>query len=139
MRRNEITKENILLNIKFYVQPIFKTQEDMNDKWKETANKWQVKLIYFDKEYVTDFYMGSGLVDKIGKPKKPTIMDVLHSMMIGDISNMNFNDFCNEFGYDNDSIKALKIYKACEKETEVYHNMFDRKERKILEKLLQNY
>lgn len=137
--KNGITKENILLNIKFYVQPIFKTQEDMNDEWKKTANKWRVKLIYFDKEYVTDFYMGSRLVDKIGKPKKPTIKDVLYSLMMDDISNMNFNDFCNEFGYDNDSIKALEIYKTCEKETETYHSMFDSEEREILEELLQDY
>lgn len=37
--RNGITKENILLNIKFYVQPTFKTQKDMNDEWKKTTNK----------------------------------------------------------------------------------------------------
>lgn len=137
--RNGITKENILLNIKIYVQPAFKTREDMNDEWKKTANKWQVKLVYFDKEFVTDFYMGSRLVNKIGKPKKPTIKDVLYSMMMNDISNMNFNDFCNEFGYDNDSIKALEIYKTCEKGTEVYHNMFDSEEREILKELLEDY
>lgn len=139
MRRNEITKENILLNIKFYVQPIFKTQEDMNDKWKKTANKWQVKLIYFDKEYVTNFYMGSRLVNRMGKPKKPTKKDVLHSIIMDDVSNMNFNNFCNEFGYDNDSIKASKIYEECLKETEAYYNMFDSEEREVLRELLENY
>lgn len=137
--KNGITKENILLNIKFYVQSIFKTQEDMNDKWKKTANKWQVKLVYFDKEFVTDFYMGSGLVDKIGRPKKPTKKDVLYSMMMNDVNNMNFNNFCGKFGYDNDSIKALEIYKACKKETEAYYDMFDNKEREILNELLQDY
>lgn len=137
--RNGITKENILLNIEIYVQTAFKTREDMNDEWKKKANKWQVKLVYFDKEFVTDLYMGSGLVNKAGKPKKPTKKDVLYSMMAGDVSDMNFNDFCREFGYDNDSIKALKIYKACEKETEAYHNMFDSEEREILNELLEDY
>lgn len=137
--RGGITKGNILLNIKFYAQPVFKTQEDMNDEWKKTANKWQTKLVYFDKEYVTNFYMGPGLVDKMNKPKRPIKKDVLYSMIINDVSDMNFNDFCSEFGYDNDSIEALKIYKACKKDAEAYHNMFDSEEREILRELLEDY
>ena len=137
--RNGITKENILLNIKIYVQPIFKTREDMKDDWKKTTNKWQVKLVYFDKEYVTNFYMGSELVNRMGKPKKPTKKDVLHSMIMDDVSNMNFNYFCDEFGYDNDSIKVLKIYEECLKETEVYYNMFDNEKREVLRELLGGY
>lgn len=31
---------------------------------------------------------------------------------------MSFNDFCNEFGYDTDSRKAEKIYKACKRSTD---------------------
>lgn len=137
--RDGITKENILFNIKIYVQTAFKTREDMNDEWKKKANKWQVKIVYFNKEYVTDFYMGSGLVNKIGEPKKPTIKDVLYSMMRDDVSEMNFNDFCGEFGFDNNSIKALKLYKDCQKGTEVYYDMFDSEEREILEELLRDY
>lgn len=37
--RSGIAKQNILYNIKIYVQAAFKTQEDMNDEWKKTANK----------------------------------------------------------------------------------------------------
>lgn len=137
--RDGITKENILSNIKFYVRPIFKTQKDMNDEWIKTTNKWQAKLVYFDKEYVTDFYMGSRLVNRKGKSKKPTKKNVLYSIMMNDVSNMNFNNFCDEFGYDNDSIKALKIYKECLKETEAYYNMFDSEEREVLRELLEDY
>lgn len=137
--RTGITKENILLNIQLYAQPSFKTREDMKDEWKKTANKWQVKLVYFDKVYVTDFYMGSGLVDKMDKPKEPTKEDILSSMIMDDVSDLNFNDFCNEFGYDNDSIKAFKIYNNCLTETEAYYDMFDDEEREILAELLQDY
>ena len=35
--------------------------------------------------------------------------------------NANFDDFCSNYGYDNDSIKALKTYKAVSKE---YKNVF---------------
>lgn len=137
--RNGITKENILLNIETKAIAVFKTQEDMDDKWRKTANKWQVKLVYFDKEYVTDFYMGSGLTNKRNEPKKPTKKDILYSMMVDDVSNMDFSDFCENFGYNKDSTKALKIYKACLKETKAYYNMFDSEEREVLRELLKDY
>ena len=137
--RNGITKENILLNIEFESLKAFKTREDMNDEWNKKANKWQVKLVYFDKEYVTDFYMGPGLVDKMNKPKKPTKEDVLYSMITDDVNNMTLNDFCNEFGYNEDSIKALEIYKACKRETKAYYDMFDSEEREVLRELLKDY
>lgn len=134
-----ITKQNILLNIKFDTIPIFKTKQDLLDKWKRTANKWQVRLIYFDKVFVTDYYMVSGLVDKCNRPIKPQVKDVLYSMIMDDVSNMSFNDFCNAFDYDNDSNKALETYKACQKQTQAYYNMFDIEERAILSGLLQDY
>lgn len=138
--KNGITKENILSNIELYVQSAYKNQEDMKDKWKKTAIKWQVKLVYFNKVYVTDFYMGSGLVDKMGRLKKPTKEDVLYSMMIlDDVKNMNFSDFCDNFGYNEDSIKDFKIYEACLRETKAYYNMFDSEEREALRELLEDY
>lgn len=137
--KNGITKENILSNIKLYLKRVDKTREDMSDEWKKTAIKWKVKLVYFNKEYITDFYMGPGLVNEMGNTKKPTKKDVLYSIIADDVNNMNFNDFCNEFGYDNDSMKALKIYKACLRTTKLYYNMFDYKERETLEELLQDY
>ena len=111
----------------------------MKDEWKKGTNKWQVKLVYFDKIYVTDFYMGSGLVDEMGKPKKPTKEDILFAMIMDDVSDLDFNDFCNEFGYNNDSIKALKVYEACKRETKAYYNMFDSEEREVLRELLEDY
>ena len=137
--RTEITKENILLNIEIDVLKAFKTQEDMKDEWKKGTNKWQLKLVYFDKIYVTDFYMGSGLVDEMGKPKKPTKEDILSAMIMSDVSGLDFNDFCNEFSYNNDSIKALKVYEACKRETKAYYNMFDSEEREVLRELLEDY
>lgn len=137
--KDGINKKNFLLNIDLKVTPAFLTKEDLADKWKRTSNKWQVKLIYFDKEYVTDFYMGCGLVDRNGKPRKPSKKDVLFSMMMDDVSGMTFKDFCNCFGYDNSLIKSLKIYEGCQRETEAYYNMFNSEEREILRELLEDY
>ena len=137
--KDGITKGNLLLNIGFRVTPSFLTKEDLKDEWKRTSNKWQIQLTYFDKEYVTDFYMGCGLVDKNGRPRKPRKKDILYSMVMEDVSDLSFDDFCNEFGYDNDSIKALKIYKNCKKQTEIYYEMFDMEEREALRELLEDY
>ena len=137
--KNGITKENILSKIRLKVRKAFKTQEDFSYEWKKTTNKWQVKLIYFDKEYVTNFFMESVLINPWGRAKRPTIKDVLYSMIVDDVNDMDFYTFCKEYGYDNDPINALKIYKACQKQTKAYHNMFDDEEREILQELLQDY
>lgn len=137
--KDGVNKKNLWTKIDLKVIPAFRTKEDLADEWTRTSNKWQVKLIYFDKEYVTDFYMGCGLVDKNSKPKKPLKKDVLFSLMMDDVSEMSFNDFCDEFGYDNDSIKALKIYEGCQRETKAYYDMFDSEEREILRELLEDY
>lgn len=52
----------------------------------------------------------------VSKPKPLNIDDVLHCLILDTESgNYSFDDFCNNFGYNNDSIKALEIYKACQK------------------------
>lgn len=40
------------------------------------------------------------------------------------LDSKNFEDFCNNFGYDTDSIKALKTYKACKKQAEKCTRLF---------------
>lgn len=137
--KDGITKKNLLLNIGLRVIPSFLTKEDLKDEWKRTSNKWQILLTYFDKEYVTDFYMGCGLVNENRKPKKPQKKDILYSMIMNDVSNMSFDDFCDEFGYDNNLIKSLEIYKACEEQTKAYYEMFDMEERETLRELLEDY
>lgn len=49
----------------------------------------------------------------------PTMYDLL--TCLEKYENANFEDFCSNYGYDNDSIKALKTYKAVSKE---YKNVF---------------
>lgn len=36
----------------------------------------------------------------------------------------SFNDFCSEFGYSDDSIKALKTYKECKRNAERLNKLF---------------
>ena len=50
------------------------------------------------------------------KAPKPTIEDVLYSLVMdAQAGTYSFNVFCDEFGYNNDSIKVQNIYFACQK------------------------
>lgn len=49
-----------------------------------------------------------------GWVKLPTETDVLECLYSdSEAGKLSFNDFCDEFGYDKDSIKALDTYRAC--------------------------
>lgn len=50
--------------------------------------------------------------------QEPTMYDILTCMQKYEVG--TFDDFCGNYGYDNDSIKAHKVYKAVARE---YKNM----------------
>jgi hypothetical protein len=55
-------------------------------------------------------------IKKVSKPKPLDIDDILYSLILdSQAGNETFDDFCDNFGYDNDSIKANDIYRACQK------------------------
>jgi len=44
----------------------------------------------------------------------PQLDDILQCLFSdADAGSQSFNDFCDNFGYDNDSLKALDTYRAC--------------------------
>ena len=133
MTQTGITKENILLNVKLETQKTWNSDTDKKDEWKKTATKYACKITYFGKSYVFNYWMGSA------NTKAPTKKDILYSFLMDDVMGLTFNDFCNEFGYDNDSIKALKTYQACEEQTKNFYRLFDEEEREILRELLEDY
>lgn len=48
------------------------------------------------------------------KPKAPTNKDVVYSLLMdSSAADENFADWCDNYGYDSDSIKALGIYNEC--------------------------
>ena len=48
------------------------------------------------------------------KPKKPSNADILHSLIMdASACNDNFHDWCSNYGYSDDSIKAMNTYKSC--------------------------
>jgi len=62
--------------------------------------------------------------------KAPEAYDILACLQTYDIG--TFNDFCMDFGYDNDSIKAQKTYFAVQNEFEGLKRLFNEKELEML-------
>lgn len=88
-----------------------------NNGWK--CDQWRVELSSKAGFWSTDYFTGLGHRSKPdswrpAKPKKPTIADVLYSLfMDASAADNKFHDWCAEYGYSDDSIKALNTYKRC--------------------------
>lgn len=75
-----------------------------SDNWQETANAWRINIAGQSFEY----YTGTGI------KKAPDYDSVLYSLVTdAEALKMSFENWANEFGYNDDSIKAKKIWRAC--------------------------
>jgi len=74
------------------------------------------------------------------RPPKPKIADVVYCLL-GDASaaDMNFDEWCSEYGYSSDSIKALGVYKECLNVAKQLSRLFTRDQLKAMRELLQDY
>jgi hypothetical protein len=70
----------------------------------------------------------------------PTQAGVLYCLLLdAESGSMSFDDFCSEFGYDNDSISDFRTYQACMAITKQVQKLFTSSERQQLQELLQDY
>ena len=83
---------------------------------KEERMVYKCKLSRNGKQYTFDF--GAS----IANPQEPTLYDIFACLQKYDVG--SFEDFCGEFGYDEDSRKAEKIYHAVCKEFEGVDRLF---------------
>jgi hypothetical protein len=86
----------------------------------KNSDGWTVTLRNGTKRMTFPFYVGSG--HNGAEPKINDVMDCLLSDASGYENSRDFEEWCSEYGYDTDSRKAEKIYKACEKEFEKLKN-----------------
>jgi len=76
-------------------------------EWAKQA--WAITLKYKGKRAQFRFYGG-------GASKTPTASDLVWAVAIdSEALNDSFNDWCDNFGYSTDSIKARSTYKACQR------------------------
>lgn len=77
--------------------------KNLND-WQKTANGYSVTLKFQGRQTTVDFWMGSAHTND------PTAYDVLYCVLSdASASDMSFEDFCGEFGYDLDSRESERI------------------------------
>lgn len=76
--------------------------------WPRDAHHYRVVLRLEGRQLTTTFHQGSA------HTQEPTAADVLYCLCSdARAGELDFEDFCSEFGYDTDSRKAEKIWKAC--------------------------
>jgi hypothetical protein len=87
---------------------------------------FKIRLSKGSKRYTFEF--GQSIAEG---SNEPTLYDVLTCLQKYDVG--TFEDFCGEFGYDNNSRMAEKTYKAVVKEFKAMERLFDSEELEVLQ------
>ena len=92
----------------------------------------------------TDYFTGLGHRTKPKqqwvepRPVKPKIADVMYSLfMDAEASDYNFSDWCETFGYSDDSIHALNVYRQCLETATNLRKYFTPKQRNSIKTIIQ--
>ncbi len=81
---------------------------EQQDEWQQQANGWTVTLRLSGRRYTTSFWTGSA------RTREPNREDVLSALLSdAQAGEKTFADFCADFGYDEDSRRALRTWSAC--------------------------
>lgn len=101
---------------------------DKRDEWQQNANDWRITLSYKGRRHSFDFWQGVGIKNA---PDAAGVLECLLSdaQSAGD----GFDEFCANMGYDSDSRKAERIYKACEKTHERLSVLFGEDYQKFID------
>lgn len=76
----------------------------------------------------------------IVKPKPPTAAAVLYSLFVdSEASSKSFQEWCDDLGYDSDSIKAFNTYRQCEAVSGKLQQLFTPEELGELRGMLADY
>ena len=71
---------------------------------------------------------------------KPTQASVLYCLISdADLGSESFDDFCDNLGYNSDSITDFKTYQACMATAKQIRKLFTGEQRQTLQELLQDY
>jgi hypothetical protein len=137
---------------------------EVPSKWDEstprTVDQWRVTLSSNAGFHSFDYFTGLGLRDTVRgvramnvpnnrfvkghweatKPKTPKVADVMHSLIMdSNAADENFHDWCANYNYSDDSIKAMNIYKACLEIAVALRKHFSPDTLRQVRELLQDY
>ena len=146
------TEKNIINSFDFSALPITVTYVGkVQDKdWPHFL--WNVVITQKDGFWTVPYKTGLGLVEK--KPAKrhdpygivperpavPTNADIMHSLLMdADAADQSFNEWCDNYGDDNDSMKGFKTYQTCCEEAVNLKKTFTREQLEAMREALQDY
>lgn len=116
---------------------------EVPSKWAGNVDQWRVTISSRagSRWHSFDYFTGLGLRTKPNsRPKKPKVADVLHSLIMdASAADENFHDWCANFGYSDDSIKAMNTYKACLEVAVALRKHFSADTLHQVRELLQDY
>lgn len=95
---------------------------------KENRDIYKVKIKRGRRSFTVEF--GQSLNNSMKNRVRPTYYDILACLQKYDIG--SFDDFCSNFGYDTDSRRAERTYKAVCKEYNNMARLFNDEELEIL-------
>lgn len=89
-----------------------KTDANPNMEDAKDMTHWECTFVPEDRRMMVVIYsLGSG-----HNGRKPTVEEVLQSLFLDATAEaLTFEEWCAEFGYDDDSRKAERTFKACQK------------------------
>lgn len=100
----------------------------------ENMDHWRCVLKANGKTYTFYYSQGYGY-----HHAEPVLTSVLESLANDyDPNDMTFEEFCSEYGYDEDSRKAEKVYRAVRKETQALDRLFGEEGMENLRDILFN-
>jgi hypothetical protein len=153
MTNEEFNIESLPINISYVAE----VPSKWDDK-KTNVDQWRIVIETKAGYWSTDYFTGLGLRTPIPamknpprkgtiayqqlekqyrKPKKPKIADVLYSLFTdAAAANDNFHDWCDNFGYSDDSIHALNTYKQCLEIATALRKHFTQEQRTSIESII---
>lgn len=120
----------------FEVSATLKGFAKMNDDSNETM-KFEIEVRDRKKSITFDFYQSIFFSEEMNEPRNKKKKVELHNQFLYDILacmrsdsyiGEDLQDFCNNFGYEIDSLKTINLYSECVKQQKKIVSMFSYKE-----------
>lgn len=102
---------------------------------------WKITISGNGKIISTDYRMGLAHVCKrTNKQIAPDNKGIMHSLLLdAEADDMSFSDWCENYGYSEDSILAFNTYQLCCKQSKELREVFTKVEISQMKDALQDY
>lgn len=101
----------------------------VDDEWNRHDSHYKVTLHYGKRQMTTYYSMGSA---HTRGPEAEDVLDCLAMDAAGIENARSFEDWCGDYGYDTDSRRAEKTFKACQKAAEKLEKFMGDKYQELL-------